>query len=415
MLKDDRKSSLYWWSALFASVCFVVLTLFFILFSTQLKFYWWFLILVPYGLSALFMFLFVHRKDELTAPLVNSKAVAEHQRDAYFSIVQNINEGLILTDSFDRISIVNFGILKILGLTQDQVVGRKIIELLPIGEFLNKPVENAGLQFKNSLNDDLDLNISIIPMMQNGQIRGSIYLIKNLTEQNKYEKLKLDFVTQVAHQLRTPLSVSRNYIFILNKNSKGKLTPQETMYLERAYAGIDRLGALIDNLLNIARIEKGELKPQFKSAPLDEVIVQTIDRVMNYATQRNIKIVLARPGDRLLLSKIDPLLIGEAFNNLLVNAVDFSKENSTIEVSVERAETEVRVHVKDSGIGIPTEALNKLFTKFFKVTSDLQQTSQGIGLGLYNAKAIIDSHGGKIWVDSILGRGSTFSFSLPLS
>src|SRR5688500_18544501 len=100
---------------------------------------------------------------------------------------------------------VNFSGLKILGLKGDQVVGKPIVELIPIGEFLNKPIESTGLQYKNAINDVLDLNFAIIPLMQNGRIQGCIYSIKNQTDQNKYEKLKLDFVTQVAHQLRTPL------------------------------------------------------------------------------------------------------------------------------------------------------------------------------------------------------------------
>jgi len=413
-MRDDNQASLFRWGSVFSGAFFVIQTVVFIFFAAKLQFYWWFLILVPYAASMICLYLFLRRKDMRFLQLEDTTTSAVHLKDAYSNIIQNFREGLIITDAFDKIVMVNFAGLKVLGLKGDQVVGRSIVELLPIGQFLNKPIESTGLQYKNALNDELDLNISIIPLMQNGRIQGCIYSIKNLTDQNKYEKLKLDFVTQVAHQLRTPLSVSRNYIYLLVSKSKNKLSPQEMMYLERAYAGIDRLGALIDNLLNISRIEKGELKPQFKSASMDEVIVQTVDRVMNYATQRNIKIVLNHPNDKLVMSHVDPLLIGEAFNNLLVNAVDFSKDGTQVEVVVERLETEIRVHVKDYGIGIPTEAFEKLFTKFFKVTSDLQQTSQGIGLGLYNAKAIVEAHKGRIWMDSILGRGSTFSFSLPL-
>lgn len=412
-MNDDSKLNFYWFGAVFGGFGVVCTVLLFVFLFDKIPYYFWYFTLIPFAISALFVFMYLHRKDKLLHDLLKTKTAAEHERDIMRNLIQNIHDGLIVTDDKERILLLNFSALRTLAIKQEDVANKVITDFIPIQEYINKAIENLSVSIRNAVNNPVDLNISITPLLEQGQYKGSIYTMRNVTEQNSFEKLKLDFVAQVAHQLRTPLSVSRNYLFMFLKKNGPKFDPQETKYIERAYSGIDRLGALIDNLLNIARIEKGELKPQKRSSSIEDVINQTIERVMNFAVQKNIKIKFNHPSERLPVLMIDPLLVSEAFNNLLENAVDFSKNGGEIEVDLQKNEVEIIVSIKDYGIGIPTDALDKIFTKFYKVTNDLQQTSQGIGLGLYNAKAIIESHHGKIWVNSILGRGSTFSFSLP--
>lgn len=340
--------------------------------------------------------------------------ILELERNNLEFVLQSINDGLIITDADNLISNLNTSAIKILAEQREQVLKKPIIDFLPIGEYLNKPTVDLNLNITSRVLGKLDLIIDVIPLIKDGQILGSIYTIKNITEQNKFEKLKIDFIAQVAHQLRTPLSITKNYLYMASKKAWIKLSDKERIYLERAYSGTERLGSLIDNLLNISRIEKGEFRMQFKESAIEEIIVQTIDRVINYALTKEVKIDFQNPYQAFPKIKADPLMLSEALNNLLVNAIDFSENRSQIEITLQKNEAEIVVNVRDYGKGIPSEAIPKLFNKFYKVSDNLQQTSQGIGLGLYNAKAIIEAHGGKIWVNSLLGKGSTFSFSLPI-
>lgn len=374
---------------------------------------------IVFGLVLAYCYFVIKKQRESCirqeAEIIQSRRDLQSEKESLEFVLLSIDDGLIITNTDNVIKMVNFSALRMFALKSDEMVGRLLANFLPIEENFNRLTNNLSLTIKNRMGKSLDLKVDVTPLIKEGRILGSIYTLNNVTEQNKFEKLKIDFIAQVAHQLRTPLSITKNYLYMFSKRAWGKLSDKERIWIERAYSGSDRLEGLIDNLLNISRIERGQLVPQLKDVSLEGIIISAKERIMNYAVQKKIKVEYEHPAEAIPDIKADPLLIGEALNNLLENAIDFSNSGGSVLIALQKKEGQVVISIQDFGIGIPTEALPHIFSKFYKVTNDLQQTSQGIGLGLYNAKAIVEAHKGKIWVNSLLGRGSTFSFSLPIS
>jgi len=189
------------------------------------------------------------------------------------------------------------------------------------------------------------------------------------------------------------------------------------MFLNRSLIGSNQLAALIENLLNVSRIERGALKIEADPISINRLITGVIASISEVALQKNIEIKFLplKPESQLVLA--DHFRLAEVVINLLANAINYSPPHTrvTIEVTPKVAERQMEVSITDQGEGIPAEAISHLFTKFYRVSGKLSQGSKGTGLGLFISKAIIDAHRGKIWVKSTVGKGSTFSFSLPFA
>ena len=174
------------------------------------------------------------------------------------------------------------------------------------------------------------------------------------------------------------------------------------------------MGSLVENLLSVSRIEKGAFMVNPKPVEWTEILKATYDQLIVRAKEKNLTFTYDRPETKMTVFA-DKLRITEVVTNLLANAISYTPTNGSIRIWVEKTDKEVITHIQDTGEGIAKDALPHLFTKFFRVSGVLSQGSKGTGLGLYISKAIVEKHNGKIWVESESGKGSTFSFSLPLS
>ncbi len=255
-----------------------------------------------------------------------------------------------------------------------------------------------------------------------GQIRegknanlGCILTLYDVTKEKQLEEMKLDFVAMAAHELRTPLTSIKGYLYIFMRDYLKFMDEEQTTILQRLNISAQKLSSLIENLLNVSRIERKSLNLNLQ--PIDWVsnIQVVILEFMEQVKDKKQELIFDSPSERLPQVKADPLRINEILSNLLSNAVNYTAPGGKIRVWVETKGDEIITHVSDTGQGIPKEALPHLFTKFFRVSSSLEPGSKGTGLGLYIAKSIINLHNGRIWVESEVGRGSTFSFSLPIT
>ena len=226
--------------------------------------------------------------------------------------------------------------------------------------------------------------------------------------------MKLNSVSMAAHELRTPLTSIRGYLSVFQEEDI-TLNDEQKMFLKRISIASDQLVALVENLLNITRIEKGVMALNKNPLNLLETIKTIIESLHESASQRNISVKLFEPEENIPLVDADAFRISEVITNLLSNAIYYTDKGGNVDISFSHNDKEIITHIKDTGQGIPKEALPHLFTKFYRVSGKLEQGSKGTGLGLYIAKAIIDMHNGKIWVESEVGIGSTFSFSLPIA
>lgn len=245
-----------------------------------------------------------------------------------------------------------------------------------------------------------------------GVITGAVSVLKDVSERSKLEELKLDFVSLVSHQLRTPISAVKGYLASLLEERLGGLSEEQKLYLERAYTSNERELEIVESLLNISRIEKGkvELAPVEFSAI--ELAKETAVSFSKIAQEKGLALKILESAEEIPKVHADRERVREVLENLLSNAIKFTQEGG-VSVSFEKTKTEVVTAVTDTGVGIPADAIEKLFTKFYRVGQAPTVESEGTGLGLYISKSLVELHQGKIWVESEVGKGSTFYFSLP--
>ena len=235
-----------------------------------------------------------------------------------------------------------------------------------------------------------------------------------MTKEKEFEAMKLDFVSMAAHELRTPLTAMRGYLSLLHEEARKKLNKNEQQYLERSFISANQLNALVENLLNLSRVERGALKLNIQPINFEEVIAATIDNLHNLADQKNISITLQTPSKPVIVMA-DNFRIGEVLTNLIANAINYTAATGKIKITLSVEGQKAQVAINDTGQGIPQSAISHLFTKFYRVQSSLAMGSKGTGLGLYISKAIVQGHRGRIWVQSVEGKGSTFFFTVPLA
>jgi signal transduction histidine kinase len=224
---------------------------------------------------------------------------------------------------------------------------------------------------------------------------------------------KSDFVSVAAHQLRTPLTgIKWSYAALLDPKT-GPLNKNQEKLLKDGLAAITNTVDLINDLLNVAHVEEGKYKFDFKRQPLPPIAQQAIDGLKMVAEEKKITLSSKIPSSGLPDLNLDGEKMGLALTNLVDNAIKYTPEGGRIDFMVSQEKGLVKIVVQDSGIGIPKSQKGRLFTKFFRAENAVGVQTSGTGLGLYMVKSVIERHGGKITVDSAEGKGSTFMITLP--
>jgi signal transduction histidine kinase len=229
------------------------------------------------------------------------------------------------------------------------------------------------------------------------------------------DRMKSDIISIVAHQLRTPLSAIKWTLKILVDGDAGSITPEQRDLLLKGFESNERMITLINDMLEVDRLESGKLTYNFASIQFEELVQGMIGTLIPLATQRNIRIEFTAPGQLLPKIKIDPDKMREVLQNLIDNAIKYTKEGGFIAVGVGLEGEELHFWVKDNGIGIPDEGKGKVFSRFYRADNAIHTATDGSGLGLFIAQSVIKRHGGKIWFDSTLNVGTTFHVLLPFS
>lgn len=225
----------------------------------------------------------------------------------------------------------------------------------------------------------------------------------------------IDFISLVAHELKAPLTSLKGYLSVFINENKNQFNEEQNMFLARMNTSTQRMGALIENLLNASRIDRGVLSLNIESLDWESTVKEIVGEFMEQAKEKKIELIVNEPVAIIPHVMADKFRIVEVLLNLLSNAISYTPNEGKIEVSIEYDNNNVITHVQDTGEGIPEDVIPKLFTKFYRVNSDLSKKSNGTGLGLYISKTLVEMHKGKIWVESQKGKGSTFSFSLPVA
>jgi len=353
------------------------------------------------------------------------------ERNKLSTVLESVADGVFALDYKRRVVFINKSMENLLGTAEKDLIDKEAdlvfkfyngnrrvtaIEFCPLKKVANDTIvyEGSSLKFLDRSKKEIFLNLASTAPSKGPLIDvGCIVVIHNVSKERELEAMKLDFVSIAAHELRTPITSARGYLSILEQELKNKLNGEERNFLERAQISTDQLSSLVENLLDVSRIEKGAIKLDITKIQIEELIERIVDNYKEAASQKGIALAYIRNNIKMPPVAIDKFRISEVLSNLISNAVTYTSKGR-VEVRTSVKERFVVTSVKDTGEGIPAEAIPNLFTKFFRVSGPLEQGSKGTGLGLYISKAIVDLHSGKIWVESELGRGSTFYFSVPI-
>ena len=260
---------------------------------------------------------------------------------------------------------------------------------------------------------NFNVNLTLSILMAVAVMGGIILALRTASREMKLSQMKTDFVSNVSHELRTPLSSIRVFGEFL-KLDRVREEEKIREYGEYIETESRRLTQLINNILDFSKIESDRKSYHFERANLEEVIAATLKTFDAQLKQHNISIRFERPPAQLPPALIDTDAVAQAFMNLLDNAVKYSGPAKEIEVQINRRDNFATIAVTDHGIGIPREEHNKIFEKFYRVSTGLVHDVKGSGLGLSLVKHIAKAHGGRVVVESAPGRGSTFTLYLPI-
>ncbi len=351
-----------------------------------------------------------------------AKVMAEIERNKTLTIINNFTDGLLVTDNENKISLINPRVEKIFNIKNSDIVG-KIIAELGVFSSLNPLINllaREDRKDKEIFREEIKINgeetseVSVVPMISGKEQVGALIILHDITREKMIERMKTEFVSLAAHQLRTPLSAIKWTLRMLLDGDLGAVTKEQREFIEKTYNSNERMINLINDLLDVTRIEEGRYLYKPVMTAIEPVAQFVINSYKDEAEKRKLIFELKKPEKELPKTVMDVEKIRLALQNLLDNAVRYTSAGGKITVSLEYLKNEIEISVSDTGVGIPNDQQKRIFTKFFRASNVLRMDTEGSGLGLFIAKNIIEAHGGRIWFKSEEGRGTTFSFTIPV-
>lgn len=365
--------------------------------------------------------------------LEQDRQVISAERNKLQVVLSGISDAVIAVDLQWQIILVNKAALTLTGLAAEQLLGNKLTTVIKVQDSENQIIPITGYcpirtdNFEGITFNQAKLKVvtpkrEFVANLIASQIKegpnvnmGGILTFHDVTEESQLEEMKLDFVSMATHELRTPLTSIRSYLSVFIDENSAKFNKEQNEFLSRIKISSDQLGTLVERLLTATKIARGIIDVNLELTNWLGVVRQNVEQFKIVSAQKQINLVLIEPNTPIGLVKVDKMRITEVISNLLNNAISYTKNGGQITVSVHQEGDQVITSIQDTGEGINPSDLPHLFTKFFRAWSTLKMSNRGTGLGLYISKSIIDKHNGHIWVQSTLGKGSTFSFSLPLA
>lgn len=351
----------------------------------------------------------------------DARQMAEEEKNKTQTIIANLIDGILLFDTDNKMILINPQARVFFNAISENLIGldpgglARLVNFQPLSEILTPKTIQEGIFRKEiSLKQGFVLEVSTTPWLRIGQKAGTLVVLHDITREKRIEKMKTEFVSLSAHQLRTPLSAIKWSIKILLDEDIGKLNEKQKDLLGKTYEANERSIILINDLLNVARIEEGRYLYSPEPYQLEGMAQAILDRYANRMKVKKLILNFKKPKEKLSKVMIDVEKIELVIENLLDNAMKYTPVNGEITVSLQKIGREIEFFVRDSGVGVPEGQQERIFTKFFRASNVLKLETEGTGLGLFLVKNIIEAHGGRIWFESQEGKGSTFYFAIPV-
>ena len=362
--------------------------------------------------------------SQIFQKLENDTQIAISEKNKMDEVLSSLIDGIITLDFNKNILFSNRAAEEITGFTSGQLQGKKIDSLIHLfvdadeifpKTYCDTNFRKAAKLIGNS-GKQTSVNIVSSKVKQSTQTNlDCILILHDLSKEEELEKMKLDFVSMASHELRTPLTSIIGYLSVFAGENKEKLAKEDLSLIEKAQAASQQLLILVQNLLNVNKIEREEMSVIPEKVDYLPIVSKALEGLKTQANQKEIVLNLKYPEQPLPKIIADPIRVGEVLTNLLANAINYTNPGGTIELTIQVSANTITTIVSDTGVGIPQEAIPHLFNKFFRVSNQNQEMSKGTGLGLYISKSIIEKLNGKIWVESELNKGSKFYFTLPVA
>lgn len=354
----------------------------------------------------------------------------KHHNISQRIVLDAINDGIVIFDTHNKVSTVNNKFEVLFGTSQYNVEGMTEKEFLKL---LNEAIVDqngevdeflAGIASKDSLiggtvnikfkePKDRYLSMYTSPMFdEDMSYLGRIWKFEDKTKEEQINKMKSEFISIASHQLRTPLTSIKGFLAMIFDGDFGEIPEEFEEPLGAVKKSAERMIDLVNGLLDVSRLEMGKIVPELAKIDLVKLIEQIIDNHDELADKKSQKIIFEKDIKDSITST-DKKLITECLKNYISNAIKYSPNNSEIIVNLKQNENKYKIDVKDSGVGIPEEAKEKLFAKFYRADNVMTENFEGTGLGLYYVKKAIESLKGEVGFESKLGKGSTFWFIIP--
>jgi len=385
------------------------------------------------------------RKDGSAFPMLLALSEIAADDDRVIIIVRDMTESKMMELAFKRYEAIirysddaimsknmegvitswNEGAEKMFGYTAIEVIGRPMLTLFPPGKeseeqnILRKLLHGEKVQHFESVRQRkdgslIDIAVTISPIINDdGEIIGASNIARDITEHKRLERMKSEFISTVSHELRTPLTSIRGALDLVLGKSAGQLPDKAQKMLAMAARNSERLTLLINDILDLEKIESGRIEFEFALIDLIPLAHRALEDNEGYAHKHRVQLVLTTSGLKQAVVKGDEHRLLQVFANLISNAIKFSPPEDRVEISLEPHQDGYRITVADHGSGIPEEFRQRIFQRFAQADSSDTREKGGTGLGLSISKAIIERHDGTIGYNSELGLGTEFYFALP--
>jgi PAS domain S-box-containing protein len=350
------------------------------------------------------------------------------------SILQSVADGVLVADGEGKVIVFNSTAERILGLPAHRVLSKPISSIAglyatgtsrwfeTVDNWMNNPTDYAVGEFleeRLELDDGRVISVRLSPVHMGDQFLGTVSIFRDITRDVEVDRLKSDFVATVSHELRTPMTSIKGYADLLLLGAAGEISEQQQRFLETIKQNADRLSVLVNDLLDISRIDQGRLEMKFGAVDVEDLLNAVVMHVRGRADdeRRPMNIVVNLPEDQRLSVFGDYDKVAQIFSNLGDNAFNYTHPNGTITFTATyKPEADsVLISVSDTGIGIPPEVGERVYERFFRgdEVHELVMDTPGTGLGLSIVKEYVQMHHGMIWFESEVGKGTTFYVELP--
>ncbi len=337
------------------------------------------------------------------------------------AIIFSIEDGIVMTDYQGKIQLVNHRAKQILNIPdKDDLMGTALWKYLPspdlktaLVEVLTKPDEKKSIEIKvpsGGKDRFYTLSSEQVRTPSREESLGIVTIFHDITLEKELDSMKEEFLHSITHDLRNPLTAIRGFIRLLQSGQTGALSDVQNKMLDTMEKASLRLLTMVNDILDLARLDAGKLQLHLEECSFEDVAVRILELFSPQSRNDAIKMTLEKSGAPLTPIVADHNLIERVFTNLVGNAAKFTPSGGSITIRIDNQPDNFRCEVADTGEGIPPDYLDKVFDKFKQVEGHFKG---GAGLGLTICKRIVEAHGGKIWVESEMGKGATFIFTIP--